>query len=133
MALYEAMSTEGLRRRYRLRSPISLEPIGEFDPPTPILSDGHSSKHAHGRNGVVSQRLHLHAIERGIALPVGQARRAHVHVAHQAGSRGGGDDARGARVGKRVEHGHAVHFLAPVHFLCKPASASPKVLQWVTT
>jgi succinate-semialdehyde dehydrogenase/glutarate-semialdehyde dehydrogenase len=31
MALYEALPSEGARRRYRLRSPVSLEPIGELE------------------------------------------------------------------------------------------------------
>src|SRR5262245_20564122 len=31
MAIYERVASEGPRRRYRLRSPVSLEPIGELD------------------------------------------------------------------------------------------------------
>jgi succinate-semialdehyde dehydrogenase/glutarate-semialdehyde dehydrogenase len=35
MAIYEAIASEGPRRRYRLRSPATLEPIGELECMTP--------------------------------------------------------------------------------------------------
>ena len=35
MASYEAIATDGPRRRYRLRSPVTLEPIGELECMTP--------------------------------------------------------------------------------------------------
>ena len=31
MAIYEPLASDGVRRRYRLRSPVSLEPIGELE------------------------------------------------------------------------------------------------------
>ena len=31
MAIYEAIESSGPRRRLRLRSPVTLEPIGEFE------------------------------------------------------------------------------------------------------